>query len=727
MPGTELLQYCAKAQDVAGRRAIAVLQDSADCVAVFGDAPKPEDLDLPAEAEITARIELGGSAIFRITGLRAGTPCARAHFAGLNTLVATRNGESAEIVVDWLRYHAKMGMEGAVILDRSAPGTDAAFLRGLSAGLAGGIPGLMRVVQLNFDTPLGQADLPPEAHPYCVPEAPGKARMDLPPPDPWAAPLGVRVVLELLRAWFLAEAKVVASLDVHDLIAEDGLVARTRSAPGGVLGLLGRHVFPGRLRRGDKAHFADHVAVQFDGRNLRRRWSIAPDKAPADVVWDVTRIRNTSLKPSAPVQFFRHMALRHSGQPISRLVPKSSLVEHPPLRALAREHWRKNPSPLPQETARTRPTNGRHAIVTCMKNEGPFILDWLAWHRAIGFDDFLVYSNDCTDGTDVLLDLLAAKGLVEHRANPYQSVGLKPQHAALQAAEAEPVVRDAAWLVSMDVDEYVNIKTGDGTLRALFAAVPDTTMIAMTWRLFGNGDCHHFEDRPVFEQFTHAAPELCRKPHQAWGFKTLFQNLGHFRKLGVHRPKGLKPQFWQDIRWVNGSGRPLPREMYRTGWRSTLGTYGYDLVQLNHYAVRTAESFLVKRDRGRVNHTDRDQGAAYWFRMNNNAERETSILAHRGMFGAERARLMADAEIAAAHAQCVIAHRARIAELRSRPSYQALYADLTSERMQRLSRLHSHFGANVFLAGPDVVPDDVVTADLPEDFYFTVERGTAAH
>lgn len=42
--------------------------------------------------------------------------------------------------------------------------------------------------------------------------------------------------------------------------------------------------------------------------------------------------------------------------------------------------------------------------------------------------------------------------------------------------------------------------------------------------------------------------------------------------------------------------------MFRNGWRSTIETYGYDLVQLNHYAVRSAESFLVKRDRGRVNH-----------------------------------------------------------------------------------------------------------------------------
>ena len=34
--------------------------------------------------------------------------------------------------------------------------------------------------------------------------------------------------------------------------------------------------------------------------------------------------------------------------------------------------------------------------------------------------------------------------------------------------------------------------------------------------------------------------------------------------------------------------------------------------------------------------------------------------------------------------------------------------DLTGNRMERLSRMHHHFGANVFLAGPDVVPDDAI-------------------
>ncbi len=52
-----------------------------------------------------------------------------------------------------------------------------------------------------------------------------------------------------------------------------------------------------------------------------------------------------------------------------------------------------------------------------MRNEGSFLLDWLAHHRACGFGDFLVFSNDCTDGTDAMLDRLAAMGWLTHVRN----------------------------------------------------------------------------------------------------------------------------------------------------------------------------------------------------------------------------------------------------------------------------------------------------------------------
>ena len=83
------------------------------------------------------------------------------------------------------------------------------------------------------------------------------------------------------------------------------------------------------------------------------------------------------------------------------------------------------------------------------------------------------------------------------------------------------------------------------------------------------------------------------------------------------------------------------------------------LGQLNHYAVRSAESFLVKRDRGRVNHVDRDQGLNYWFRMNHNAQVE-DLDAIALMLPAARAefdRPLAFADIGRAHAASVAAHR----------------------------------------------------------------------
>ncbi|MEO0357622.1 MAG: glycosyltransferase family 2 protein, partial [Pseudomonadota bacterium] len=212
-----------------------------------------------------------------------------------------------------------------------------------------------------------------------------------------------------------------------------------------------------------------------------------------------------------------------------------------------------------------------------------------------------------------------------------------------------------------------------------------------------------------------------------WGFKTLFQTNGIFKKLGVHRPKGLKPQLWDDIEWLNGSGHPIPKDMFRNAWRSTTETYGYDLVQLNHYAVRSAESFLVKRDRGRVNHVDRDQGLSYWFRMNNNAENNTDIQPLVGRLNAEMERLLADPDIAAAHAHSVAAHLAKIEELKATSNYSAFYETLTSSRLERLSEMHHHFGANVFLAGPDVVPDQVVFSEPGPDFFFTVDATEATH
>ncbi|MGR3715033.1 MAG: glycosyltransferase family 2 protein [Shimia sp.] len=658
-------------------------------------------------------------------------------FDGMNTFLAVRNCESAEVTLQWLEVHAKsQNLQAALIIDRAKPGQDEGYAAAVEAGI-GRINGLKTVVILQADVPLGQNDLPPEQHPFNAPDAPGKDRMQVPDPEPWTSPLGELQLFELMRYWFLSKARAVALLDVSDLVSEEkgaGVKGKTIfdkavKSSTGAINLVGLHCYPWRVRNDDETSFGDHICVQFDATQARRRWCVAPDKAKPDAVWRLIRVVGTRPEKDEWLKFYRCMGLRHPAKTVSKIVPKTSLVENDELLKMSRKQFKHKALRMPEiEEPEVDLDKNEVAIVTCMKNEGPFILEWLAYHRAIGVNRFIVYTNDCNDGTDTFLQLLQSKGILQHRENPFKGTGLKPQHAALQASEKEEVVTGANWVISMDVDEFINVKTGDGTLKALFEAVPNANLISCTWRLFGNSDVHEYADEPLLAQFTRCALEMTRKPHQAWGFKTLYRNIGLFKKLGVHRPKGLNPQLWSHINWVNGSGSPLPKDMYRNAWRSTTSTIGYDLVQLNHYAVRSAESFLVKRDRGRVNHVDRDQGMAYWFRMNNNVDTDTSIQRMIPVMQAEMDRLMQDPEIAEAHAFSVDRHRAKIDALKQTSNYAQFYDDLTSARQERLAQMHPYFGANVFLAGPEVIPDWVVERDdLPEDFFFTVEKQETAH
>ncbi|MBB3996025.1 hypothetical protein GGR95_003691 [Sulfitobacter undariae] len=686
---------------------------------------------------------VNGAPIFSLEQLPEGLSHASAEpelFAGLNVAIATRNGEPVDTVIDWLTYHYDyFGMNGAIIFNRGPEGHDAKFMTRLEKALAK-TKRALQVVVVESALPLGADDMPHEHHPWCVSEAPGHDRMEVPESDPWFSPLSEASIYEIARSRFLEKARAITNLDICDLLYDPAVREGPKGAakvtknpfnmaaatPEKMVQLQGVHCYPWRVRKNTDPNFADHICIQFDRPKLRTRWCISPRGLAANSLLKYRRISDVSVGETA--NFFRCMAIRHPVQQSSKIVPKTSLIEARELIDISENVFKFKPVRAPKVAVPTPdPNTTRTAIVTTMKNEGPFILEWIAYHQAIGVKDFLVYTNDCDDGTDTMFDLLQERGIVQHRQNPFKEMELKPQHAALQAAEGEAMMQNADWIICMDVDEFINIKVGDGHLRDLYNAVGDANMISCTWRLFGNSNLDHFKDDYTIRMHKNCAHEFTPKPHQAWGFKTLFRNCGLFKKFGVHRPKGLRPQLWDQINWVNGSGKPLPKSEFRSSWRSTVETYGYDLVSLNHYAVRNAASFLVKRDRGRVNHVDRDQGEAYWFRMNNNATEDVSIQRQIPAMEERFKQLMSDPEIAALHHKCVAAHEAKIKTLMEMPAQQEFYGILTGERMKKLSEMHQYFGANVFLRGPQSVPDDVIWADHPDDFQFTVARTTTQH
>ncbi len=643
-------------------------------------------------------------------------------FDDLNVLMAMRHGETAEQVAQWLAYHVTHHCaEGLLLLDRAAPGPErAAFAAALQEALTG-LDGLKRVILVTADLPLGMPETPPLGDPATAPRSKSTSAGQA---DAWRSPLAQLGVYDMLKWRFLTRAGAVVALDACDILRppEDGIDAfeACRQSHTGVVQLQGDMLFPWRVRRGEVPALGDHICRAVPGNRAPNRWAIAPKRVGKDVTLSPMGVGGGTILADEVLLYDRAQSMVFPGSEIAELINKDLLELDKRLLIRAAEVFGHSPVNPPERKVLAKltpqaPPTGRTLIVTCMKNEGPFILEWLAYHRMIGVDDFLVYTNDCDDGTDALLDALQACGIVQRRDNPFRETGGKPQQSALLAADDEALVQNAGWIISMDVDEFINVHVGGGRLPDLYDAVGEAGLISLTWRLFGNCDVDAFEDRPIVEQFTRCAPHLIRRPHQAWGFKTLFRNQGLFKGIGVHRPRGY---LGGTPLWVNGSGQPMPARFYKEGWRSGVDSYGYDLVTLNHYAVRSVESFLVKRDRGRVNHVSRDQGEAYWFRMNNNDESDLSIQRHAFALEQGINDLKALPEIGALHEACVSAHRAKIAHLQAQPDYRALYETLSGERMKQLSRMHRHFGMNVFLHGPRVVPDRVFDPSLPPNFFF---------
>lgn len=311
--------------------------------------------------------------------------------------------------------------------------------------------------------------------------------------------------------------------------------------------------------------------------------------------------------------------------------------------------------------------------VLCVRNEGAFLLEWLAHHRAVGVTDFLVFSNDCTDGTDAMLDRLEALGWLTHVPNPgpYDE---GPQWAALKQADRHPLVRQADWLITFDIDEFINIHVGNRTIPDLLAALPQATAIPLTWRMFGNAGVVGFEDTPVTETFAQAAPTVLHWPWRAQLFKTLFRNDGSYRKFGVHRPRAPDPARMAGQRWFDGSGRALPATLQTQRIFLDPGQDRNRLVQLNHYALGSVEGFLLKCDRGNSFHNGEPLNMDYWVERNFCAVEDHTILALDS--SALRNALHADPVLGPQHRSAVAWRHARFLALMAKEPWRALYGRL---------------------------------------------------
>ncbi len=269
----------------------------------------------------------------------------------------------------------------------------------------------------------------------------------------------------------------------------------------------------------------------------------------------------------------------------------------------------------------------RILCVTSVRNEAPYLLEWIAHHRGAGVSDFLIYSNDCEDGTTALLDALHNAGVICHQPQVIEDKK-SPQWQALRAAWKHELRKDCDWAIVCDVDEFVNIQTGANGFADLINNVPaETDAIALPWRLFGSGGTTNYTDDPVTKRFMRSAEPDLAFPISATFFKTLVRTQGPFNQFGVHRPKQKNAEREGLPNWVDGSGTPMPSSFAANEKRLSLFglPHGRDLAECNHYSLKSAEEFLVKRARGLPNRSQKAIDLSYWVDRNFNDVPNSSI------------------------------------------------------------------------------------------------------
>jgi hypothetical protein len=112
------------------------------------------------------------------------------------------------------------------------------------------------------------------------------------------------------------------------------------------------------------------------------------------------------------------------------------------------------------------------------------------------------------------------------------------------------------------------------------------------------------------------------------------------------------------------------------GWRSIRRTVGFDWAQMNHYAVKSIDSYAIRRLRGNVNNKPDKYNADYWALQDRNEVSDTRILRHAPRRAEIMAQLLEDPVLRGLHEAALARVEARLAELRGTKAYAELRAGL---------------------------------------------------
>jgi hypothetical protein len=146
------------------------------------------------------------------------------------------------------------------------------------------------------------------------------------------------------------------------------------------------------------------------------------------------------------------------------------------------------------------------AIAAPVRCEAPYLIEWIAYHRALGIKLFLLGDDGGDDGTSELLQKLHHHGVIVR----VDWIGQKNFQLAFNHQAIKQIGKFAVGLFLIDVDEFIRPLDGATSIEASaqsWMADDSVGAVAINWAIYGSSGREEPREGLVIERFTRRAPQ----------------------------------------------------------------------------------------------------------------------------------------------------------------------------------------------------------------------------
>ena len=225
------------------------------------------------------------------------------------------------------------------------------------------------------------------------------------------------------------------------------------------------------------------------------------------------------------------------------------------------------------------------AMCVIIRDEAPYIEEWLAFHLLQGATNILVYDNGSTDGTLQLLAKAAAAAPITVMDWSDQPGHFDTVQRAVYADGTVRLTASVNFVAFVDADEFLHAGEGQTVVEALGDFDQEVSAIAVNQRVFGSSGLVEHEPGLVTSRFIR-----CTEPayvENRW-FKTIARHKQIVKFSSVHSVVAGSG------RYVMNDGDDLTRDTDHPGLATRVGE---GRLTVNHYMLRSLEEYHRKQRR----------------------------------------------------------------------------------------------------------------------------------